>query len=47
MYVHVGGCWSAKKRTRPITRDDARRLLTGNVAPCPQCRPDTALGMPG
>ncbi|UFQ18252.1 MULTISPECIES: DUF6233 domain-containing protein [Streptomyces] len=45
VYVHVGDCWSAKKRSRPITQDEARRVLADGVVPCPQCRPDTALGM--
>lgn len=45
VYVHVGDCWSGKKRTNPITRDEARRALAENIDPCPQCRPDTALGV--
>jgi hypothetical protein len=45
VYVHVGDCWSAKKRSRPITQDEARRALADGVAPCPQCRPDTPLGV--
>lgn len=44
VYVHVGGCWSAKKRCRGVTRDQALRALVDGVDACPQCRPDTELG---
>ena len=45
VYVHVGGCWSAKKRCRGVERDQALRALTDGVDACPQCRPDTELGV--
>ena len=45
VYVHAGDCWNAGKRSRPISRDQARRALADGVKACPQCQPDTALGM--
>jgi hypothetical protein len=45
VYVHVGGCWSAKKRCHGVTRDQALRALTEGVEACPHCRPDTELGV--
>ncbi|MET9912938.1 DUF6233 domain-containing protein [Streptomyces sp. NPDC006476] len=45
VYVHVGDCWNAGKRSQGITRDHARRALVDGVKACPQCQPDTALGM--
>ncbi|MFB8244900.1 DUF6233 domain-containing protein [Streptomyces sp. NPDC055952] len=44
VYVHVGDCWNAGKRSRGLERDEARRALADGVKPCPQCRPDSALG---
>ncbi|MER5474218.1 DUF6233 domain-containing protein [Streptomyces sp. NPDC002685] len=41
--VHVGGCYAAGKRRRPVPRDEARRLLTSGVRACGHCQPDTAL----
>ncbi|AWL37137.1 MULTISPECIES: DUF6233 domain-containing protein [Streptomyces] len=44
--VHQGGCRMAGKRTAPIPRGEALRLLgedTGRA--CQQCRPDTELGV--
>ncbi|WP_234337146.1 DUF6233 domain-containing protein [Streptomyces xylophagus] len=42
--VHVGDCGMTGRRTRPLGRDDARRLLTTDGVPaCPICRPDTSL----
>ncbi|MFE4212253.1 DUF6233 domain-containing protein [Streptomyces sp. NPDC056844] len=44
--VHQGSCRMAGKRTAPIPRDEALRLLgedTGRA--CQQCRPDTELGV--
>ncbi|MGW1507286.1 DUF6233 domain-containing protein [Streptomyces mirabilis] len=32
--VHVGGCYAAGKRRRPVPRDEARRLLTSSVRAC-------------
>ncbi|WP_306308384.1 DUF6233 domain-containing protein [Streptomyces sp. NL15-2K] len=45
MYVHVGDCWSTGKRSKVIERDKDLRALAEGVKPCPQCRPDTALGV--
>ncbi|MFF1447826.1 DUF6233 domain-containing protein [Streptomyces sp. NPDC058274] len=47
VYVHVGGCWSAKKRCRGVGRDQALRALADGVDACPHCRPDTELGYLG
>ncbi|WP_324789220.1 DUF6233 domain-containing protein [Streptomyces sp. H51] len=44
VYVHVGGCWNAARRSRAASREQALRALTEGVRPCPQCHPDTALG---
>ncbi|MGW2523951.1 DUF6233 domain-containing protein [Streptomyces sp. NPDC001617] len=44
-YVHVGNCWSTGRHSRGISRDQARRALADGVKACPQCQPDTALGM--
>jgi hypothetical protein len=44
VYVHVGDCWNAGSRSKGIERDAARRALADGVKPCPQCRPDSALG---
>ncbi|MFG2351833.1 DUF6233 domain-containing protein [Streptomyces phaeochromogenes] len=41
--VHVGGCYAAGKRRRPVGRDEARRLLASGVRACSHCQPDTAL----
>ncbi|MFF7411697.1 DUF6233 domain-containing protein [Streptomyces lydicus] len=43
--VHVGGCRSAGKRARPISRDQAMRAVTEGLEPCVLCRPDTELGI--
>ncbi|MET8575615.1 DUF6233 domain-containing protein [Streptomyces sp. NPDC005012] len=45
VYVHVGGCWSGGRRSRAVARDQARRALADGIQPCPQCRPDTELGL--
>lgn len=44
VYVHVGGCWNAGKRSRGVARDAALRALVEGVAACPHCRPDSELG---
>ncbi|MGW0614786.1 DUF6233 domain-containing protein [Streptomyces sp. NPDC002788] len=44
IYVHVGDCWNAGKRSRGVERDRALRALAEGVMACPQCRPDSALG---
>ncbi|MCX4645876.1 MULTISPECIES: DUF6233 domain-containing protein [unclassified Streptomyces] len=45
VYVHVGGCHMAGKRSRGVDRDQALRGMTEGVAACPHCRPDTELGV--
>ncbi|MEU3556072.1 DUF6233 domain-containing protein [Streptomyces fragilis] len=45
VYVHVGGCWSGGRRSRAVAREQALRALAEGVQPCPQCRPDTELGL--
>jgi hypothetical protein len=45
VYVHVGGCWSGGRRSRGVAREGALRALADGVQPCPQCRPDTELGL--
>ncbi|MEU6388032.1 DUF6233 domain-containing protein [Streptomyces sp. NPDC046939] len=45
VYVHVGGCHMAGKRSRAATRDQARQFLDSGTDACPHCRPDTALGV--
>ncbi|MFF1359593.1 DUF6233 domain-containing protein [Streptomyces sp. NPDC058297] len=43
MEVHVGGCYAAGKRLRPVARDEARRLLTSGARACTHCKPDAQL----
>lgn len=43
--VHVGGCGTAGRRARPISRDQAVRALTEGIEACGLCRPDTELGI--
>lgn len=45
VYVHVGGCHMAGKRSRGVTDDQARRALWEQVPPCPHCHPDGVLGV--
>jgi len=45
VYVHVGGCHMAGKRSRGVERDQALRAVTEGVDACPHCRPDTELGV--
>ncbi|GLV88453.1 hypothetical protein Slala03_81420 [Streptomyces lavendulae subsp. lavendulae] len=44
--VHVGDC-TMDDYGRGISRDEARRLITEGVEPCPYCSPENALGMTG
>ncbi|MER6367232.1 DUF6233 domain-containing protein [Streptomyces mirabilis] len=44
VYVHVGGCPMAGKRSRGVERDRALRALAEGVDACTHCRPDTELG---
>ncbi|GFE19991.1 DUF6233 domain-containing protein [Streptomyces nigrescens] len=43
--VHVGGCRTAGRRARPISRDQAMRAIAEGLEPCGLCRPDTELGI--
>ncbi|MFE5111440.1 DUF6233 domain-containing protein [Streptomyces sp. NPDC056663] len=45
--IHVGGCYTAGKRQRVITREQARAALADGMRPCIHCRPDTELGVLG
>ncbi|MGY1579125.1 DUF6233 domain-containing protein [Streptomyces sp. MN13] len=45
VYVHVGGCHMAGKRSKGVGRDQALRALGDGVDACPHCRPDTELGV--
>ncbi|MGX1907677.1 DUF6233 domain-containing protein [Streptomyces phaeochromogenes] len=45
VYVHVGDCHMAGRRSRGVVRDHARQALTEGVNACPHCRPDTRLGI--
>ncbi|MFE4818657.1 DUF6233 domain-containing protein [Streptomyces sp. NPDC056704] len=44
VYVHVGGCRMAGKRSRGVERDQALRALADGVDACTHCRPDSELG---
>lgn len=44
VYVHVGGCHMAGKRSKGVDRNTALRALTEGVDACPHCRPDSELG---
>ena len=44
VYVHVGGCHMAGKRSRGVERDQALRALAEGVDACTHCRPDSELG---
>lgn len=45
VYLHVGGCYMAGKRVKPVARDVAARAIAEGVEACSHCRPDTELGM--
>ncbi|MEW2266133.1 DUF6233 domain-containing protein [Streptomyces sp. NPDC047853] len=45
VYVHIGDCWNAAKRSKGIEQEQARRALADGVKACPHCRPDSALRM--
>ncbi|GAA1275476.1 DUF6233 domain-containing protein [Streptomyces aureus] len=45
VYVHVGGCHMAGKRSLGVERDQALRAVTEGIDVCPHCRPDTELGV--
>jgi len=44
VYVHVGGCRMAGKRSKGVARDQALRSLAEGVDACTHCRPDAKLG---
>jgi hypothetical protein len=44
VYVHVGGCHMAGKRSKGVQRDQALRALADGVDACPHVRPDSELG---
>ncbi|WP_086680045.1 DUF6233 domain-containing protein [Streptomyces pseudogriseolus] len=44
VYVHVGGCWNAGKRSEGVSREQALHALAEGVPACSHCRPDTELG---
>jgi hypothetical protein len=44
VYVHVGGCHMAGKRSKGVDRATALRALGDGIDACPHCRPDSDLG---
>ncbi|MFF3313002.1 DUF6233 domain-containing protein [Streptomyces sp. NPDC002952] len=42
--LHVGGCYAAGKRRRPVDTEEARRLLAAGLRPCTHCEPHHQLG---
>lgn len=44
VYVHVGGCHMAGKRSKGVERDQALRALADGVPACTHCRADSELG---
>ncbi|MFE6225496.1 DUF6233 domain-containing protein [Streptomyces sp. NPDC057854] len=44
--VHTGDCRMTSSHTRPLTREEALRVLAGGgPTACAICRPDTELGL--
>ncbi|MFF9150506.1 DUF6233 domain-containing protein [Streptomyces sp. NPDC014861] len=44
--IHLGDCRMTAKHTEPLTRDQARDILTqGKISACPFCQPDAELGL--
>jgi hypothetical protein len=41
--VHIGDCHMAGHRRRPVSREEARRLLAAGLRACVHCQPDTLL----
>jgi hypothetical protein len=41
--VHAGHCHMIGSRRRPVSRDEARRLLADGLGACTHCQPDTEL----
>lgn len=44
--LHAGHCYAIGKRRRPVSRDEARRLLAAGLRACSHCTPDTTLDIP-
>ncbi|WP_328491335.1 DUF6233 domain-containing protein [Streptomyces sp. NBC_00414] len=44
--VHAGHCYTIGKRRKPVSRDEARRLLDAGLRVCSHCTPDTLLDIP-
>ncbi|MFE0107075.1 DUF6233 domain-containing protein [Streptomyces sp. NPDC059009] len=47
LYIHAGDCHMAGKRSKAITREQARDALNQQVPACSHCNPDTELGLLG
>ncbi|MEU6807819.1 DUF6233 domain-containing protein [Streptomyces sp. NPDC046831] len=45
LQVHTGDCHLAGERRRPVSRDEARRLLATGLTACGHCRPDARLSI--
>ncbi|MGW3465127.1 DUF6233 domain-containing protein [Streptomyces olivaceoviridis] len=45
--AHPGTCYMAGKRHRPVSPEEARRLLTDGTSARSHCRPHTAPGIVG
>ncbi|MFJ3229227.1 DUF6233 domain-containing protein [Streptomyces sp. NPDC086783] len=45
--LHVGGCYAAGKRRRPVEAEEARRLLASGIRACTHCTPGPGLGITG
>lgn len=43
--VHAGDCYMAGQRSRPVSRDEARRLIATGLRGCSHCRPDVRLNI--
>ena len=41
--IQAGDCYAIGKRHRPVSRDEARRLLAAGLRACSHCHPDTTL----
>lgn len=45
VYVHAGVCRTGLRTRQVIDAQEARRLITDGVRACPECRPDSELGI--
>ncbi|MET7889526.1 DUF6233 domain-containing protein [Streptomyces avermitilis] len=43
--LHTGGCYAAGKRRRPVSDEEARRLLASGLRACTHCEPAHKLGV--